>query len=119
MMLAKTGGPDFDARIHRAKHLGAVHSFSAEIMQFYEHLVQFQKSLYSQLAQPGIRHPVPASARDFRSNLDVAALLQNFPMFLSLLQNIGTPPITTRQDPGPRLSSGPWRLKPPETSPAP
>jgi formate dehydrogenase maturation protein FdhE len=93
MMLAKTGGPDFDARIHRAKHLGAVHSFSAEIMQFYEHLVQFQKSLYSQLAQPGIRHPVPASARDFRSNLDVAALLQNFPMFLSLLQNIGTPPI--------------------------
>jgi Protein involved in formate dehydrogenase formation len=93
MTFAKTGGPDFDARIHRAQHLGAVHSFSAEVMQLYEHVVLFQKSVYVQLAQPGIRHPVPASAMDFRSNLDLASLLQDFPMFLSLLQNVGTPPI--------------------------
>lgn len=93
MTFARTGGPDFDPRIRRAQQLGAVHSFAAEVMQFYEHLALFQKSLYVQLAQPGIQHPVPASATDFRSNLDLAALLQKFPTFLSLLQSVGTSPV--------------------------
>src|SRR5450432_3917558 len=81
MTFARTGGPDFDPRIRRAQQLGAVHSFAAEVMQFYEHLALFQKSLYVQLAQPGIQHPVPASATDFRSNLDLAALLQKVRRF--------------------------------------
>jgi formate dehydrogenase accessory protein FdhE len=92
MKLARTGGPDFDARLQRAQHLAAVHSFSAEILNFYGHLAQFQKSLHAQL-QPSIQHPVPASATDFRSNLDLASLVQNFPTFLSLLQHVGTSPV--------------------------
>ena len=52
MTLAKIGGPDYDARIRRAQHLGASHPFAAEVMNFYQHLAQFQKRLYARLAQP-------------------------------------------------------------------
>jgi formate dehydrogenase maturation protein FdhE len=93
MKLGRTGRPDFDARIRRAQHLGALHPSSAEIMQFYEPIALFQKSLYAQLAKSGTQHPIPASATDFRSNLDLDSLLPEFPTFLSLLQSIGTPPV--------------------------
>ncbi len=93
MTFAKNGGPDFDARIRRAQHLGASQSFAAEVMKFYERLAQFHKTLYLQLATPGIQHPIPASVADFRSKLDLALLLQHFPTFLTLLQTIGTPPV--------------------------
>jgi len=85
MTLAKFGGPDYDARVRRAQHLGAIHPFAAEVMTFYQHLAQFQKRLYSHLAQPTTRHPAPASAAQFRSSLDLALLLQYFPELLSLL----------------------------------
>lgn len=91
MTLAKTGGPDFDARIRRAEHLGVLHSFAAEVMAFYQHLAQFHKRLYAQLAQPANQHPAPTA--DFRSNLDLALLLHHFPELLSLLQTVGPAPV--------------------------
>jgi formate dehydrogenase maturation protein FdhE len=93
MTLAKFGGPDYDARIHRAQHLGAIHPFTSEIMTFYKHLAQYQKRLYAHLAQAGAQHPVPASAAHFRSHLDLALLLQHFPELLSLLQTVGPAPV--------------------------
>jgi formate dehydrogenase maturation protein FdhE len=93
MTLAKFGGPDYDARVRRAQHLGAIHPFAAEVMTFYQHLAQFQKRLYTQLAQPATQHPAPASAAEFRSSLDLALLLQYFPEQLSLLQAVGPPPV--------------------------
>jgi formate dehydrogenase maturation protein FdhE len=93
MTLAKFGGPDYDARVRRAQHLGAIHPFAAEVMTFYQHLAQFQKRLYSHLAQPTAQHPAPASAAQFRSSLDLALLLQYFPELLSLLQPVGPPPV--------------------------
>jgi formate dehydrogenase maturation protein FdhE len=93
MTFAKTGGPDYDARIRRAQHLGAVHPFALEILAFYQHLAQFQRSMYARLAKPGPRHPVPASATDFRSHLNLALLMEHFPDLLSLLQNVGPGPV--------------------------
>jgi formate dehydrogenase maturation protein FdhE len=93
MTLAKIAGPDYDARIQRAQHLGASHPFAAEVMNFYQQLAHFQKRLYALLAQPGAQHPTPASAAHFRSHLDLALLLQHFPELLSLLQTAGPPPV--------------------------
>jgi formate dehydrogenase maturation protein FdhE len=93
MTLAKTGAPDYDARINRAKHLTVTYPFAAEVLTFYQHLAQFQKRLYAHLAPSTIPHPIPAAAEGFRSNLDLAQLLQHFPELLSLLQNIGPPPV--------------------------
>jgi formate dehydrogenase maturation protein FdhE len=89
MTLAKIGGPDYDGRIRRAQHLAATHPFASEVMNFYQHLAQFQKRLYAHLAPSTTQHPVPAAAADFRSNLDLAQLLQHFPELLSLLQTVG------------------------------
>jgi len=93
MTLAKIGGPDYDARIRRAQHLAVVHSFASEVMKFYQHLAQFQKLLYAHLAPSASQHPIPAAAEGFRSNLDLAQLLQHFPELLSLLQNVGPAPV--------------------------
>jgi formate dehydrogenase accessory protein FdhE len=93
MTLAKIGGPDYDARIRRAQHLAVVHSFASELMKFYQHLAQFQKLLYAHLAPSVSQHPIPAAAEDFRSNLDLAQLLQHFPELLSLLRNVGPAPV--------------------------
>jgi len=93
MTLAKIGGPDYDARIRRAQHLAVVHSFASELMKFYQHLAQFQKLLYSHLAPSVSQHPIPAAAEGFRSNLDLAQLLQHFPELLSLLRNVGPAPV--------------------------
>src|ERR1700720_4033408 len=93
MTLAKFGGPDYDARIRRAQPPGPIPPFAAEIMAFYQHLAQFQKRLYSHLAQPAKQNPAPASATEFRSSLDLALLLQYFPELLSVLQAVGPPPV--------------------------
>jgi formate dehydrogenase maturation protein FdhE len=93
MTLPKTGGPDYDARIRRCQHLAALHPFAAEVMTFYRHLAQYQKNLYVQLAQAGVQHPEPASASHFRSQLDLAVLLQHFPELLSVLQTVGPAPV--------------------------
>ena len=93
MTLPKTGGPDYDARIRRAQHLGALHPFAAEIMPFYGHLARYQKQLYAHLAEAGAQHPKPASAAHFRSHLELALLLQHFPELLSILQTVGPAPV--------------------------
>jgi formate dehydrogenase accessory protein FdhE len=93
MTPAQTGAPDYDARIRRAQHLGAIHSFAAEVMTFYRHLATFQKRLYAQLPQSGNHTPATPANADFRSHLDLALLLQHFPDLLSLLQRVGPPPV--------------------------
>jgi FdhE protein len=95
MTFAQTGGPDYDARIRRAKHLGAVHSFATEVMTFYAQLTAFQKLLYAQLPQATNHAPAnPAQASaDFRSQLDLALLLPHFPDLLALLQSAGPAPV--------------------------
>ncbi len=94
MTFAQTGGPDYDARIRRAKHLGAIHAFATEVMTFYGHLAAFQKRLYAQLPKSSDQRPRhSATTADFRSHLDLALLLPHFPDLLALLQSVGPPPV--------------------------
>jgi len=93
MTFAQTG-PNYDAQIRRAKHLGAVHAFAAEVMNFYSHLAAFQKRLYAQLPPTGHAAATPAnSSADFLSQLDLALLVPHFPDLLALLQSVGPPPV--------------------------
>jgi formate dehydrogenase maturation protein FdhE len=101
MMPAQTGAPDYDARIRRAQHLAAKHAFAAEILAFYQSLAAFQKRFYTQLPQNAIHAPVNSTkpSADFRSQLDLAVLLEHLPDLLSLLQRVGPLPVadTARQ----------------------
>ena len=46
-------GPDYDARISRAKHLATEHPFAADVLNFYQQLVGFQKTIYSEMRKVG------------------------------------------------------------------
>jgi formate dehydrogenase maturation protein FdhE len=101
MMPAQTGAPDYDARIRRAQHLAAKHAFASEILAFYQSLAAFQKRFYTQLPQNANHAPVNSTkpSADFRSQLDLAVLLEHLPDLLSLLQRVGPLPVadTARQ----------------------
>src|ERR1700732_4222463 len=118
MTPAQTGAPDYDARIRRAQHLAAKHAFAAQILAFYQYLAVFQKHLYTQLPQNANRaavNPTKPSA-DFRSQLDLAVLLQHFPDLLSLLQRVGPMPVAGAARPlalqGPPAGRRPRSLSP-------
>jgi FdhE protein len=93
MTRAQTGGPDYDARIRRAQHLGSIHFFAAQVMNFYGHLAAFQKRLQTQLSKSLNRPSAAPATADFRSQLDLTPLLSEFPALLSLLQSAGPAPI--------------------------
>jgi formate dehydrogenase maturation protein FdhE len=99
-MTSAQTGPNYDARIRRAKHLGAIYSFASEVMTFYAHLALFQKRLYANLPEIGPASATPANlSAGFRSQLDLALLLPHFPDLLALLQSVGPAPVveTARQ----------------------
>jgi FdhE protein len=93
MTAAQIVGPDYDARIRRAQHLGAVHSFAVEVLTFYRHLAAFQQRLYARLSQQDDNQPLLGPNDGLRSELNLAALLQHFPDLLALLQTVGPSPV--------------------------
>ena len=93
MTSSQIGAPDYDARIRRAQHLGALHPFAEEVLSFYRHLATFQKRLYTQLSQHDDNQPVLGANDGLRSELNLAVLLQYFPDLLALLQSVGPPPV--------------------------
>ena len=93
MKAAQTGGPDYDARIRRARHFAAANPFAAEVLTFYERLAAFQKDFCGKIRSAG---NVPANAGaegQLRSELKLGDFLRHFPELLSLLQRVGPAPM--------------------------
>jgi len=90
-MTAAQTGPDYDARIHRARYLADTHAFAKEVLTFYTRLCEFHPRLYAQLPQffpsTGAATLDPIDA--FRAPLKLLPLMQLFPNFLSVLQRSG------------------------------
>ena len=93
MKAAQTGGPDYDARIRRSRHLAAANPFAAEVLTFYERLAAFQKDFYAKIRSSGKVPPNPGAEGQLRSELKLGDFLRQFPALLSLLQNAGPPPM--------------------------
>ncbi len=86
-------GPDYDARISRAKHLATEHPFAADVLNFYQQLVGFQKTIHSEMRKAGGNSRRASSGDPLRSELDCALVMKHFPRFLSFLENAGPKPI--------------------------
>jgi FdhE protein len=86
-------GPDYDARIGRAKYLAKEHPFAAEVLSFYQKLVSLQKTIYSEIRKASGNQPSISPDDPFRSELDLALLMEHFPRFLSFLDTVGPEPI--------------------------
>jgi FdhE protein len=86
-------GPDYDARISRAKYLAGEHPFAADVLNFYQQLVGVQKTIYSEMRKGSGNSRGGSSGDPLRSELDCALLMKHFPRLLSFLENSGPEPI--------------------------
>jgi len=93
MKAAQTGGPDYDARVRRARHLASAHPFAGEVLTFYERLAAFQKDFYSQIRSSGGVLGIAGAEGQLRSELKLGDLLRQFPDFLALLVDAGPRPV--------------------------
>jgi FdhE protein len=78
---------DWDKRIQRAVELGERYPSAAEILGFYRHILEFQKTLYADVSSVS-----PSSAgvkAAFRERLDLDIAVQQLPALLSLVQRKG------------------------------
>jgi len=93
MKPAQTVGPDYDARIRRARHLTSAHPFASEVLTFYLQIAAFQKKLYGRVQAYRENQPTARADGQFRSELNLAMLLPHFPELLSLLESAGPEPV--------------------------
>lgn len=85
--------PDYEGRIGRAKYLATRYPFAAEVLNFYQQLASFQKTIYSEMRR-ALDNRSNGSPRDpLRSELDCDLLLAHFPRLLSFLERAGPEPI--------------------------
>ncbi len=93
MKAAQTGGPDYDARMRRARHLAAAHPFAAEVLTFYERLAAFQKDFYAKVRGSCSAPGIAGAPGELRSELKLGDLLRQFPELLALLASAGPAPV--------------------------
>jgi FdhE protein len=83
----------FDERIRRAGELAAAHSFAAEILEFYKHLVTLQKSLYIAQQETNDTRGAKKFQRLAGEHLDFEFLTARFPEFLPAVEASAPLPI--------------------------
>ena len=88
-----TGGK-WDARIQRARKLASAYPFAAEALRFYEHVAQFQGSLYAELGTAPGSNPRASPLAFPRAEPNLFFLLPRFPAFLSVIERNGPEPLS-------------------------
>jgi len=83
----------WEKRTERASELASSHPFASEGLRFYEGLVGFQKSLYSEIREACGRSKVPRTPGMLRREFDVFLLLPRFAPFLSFIERIAPSPL--------------------------
>jgi FdhE protein len=77
--------PDWSRRIERAFDLAVRHPGTAEVLNFYRRVLEFQKDLYERATA----RSAPAPDGPFRERLDVGIAMQQLPALLSLVRGNG------------------------------
>jgi FdhE protein len=86
MTTTQTGGSEYDARMRRAEWLSSEHTFASEFLDFYKHIVAFQKSLRANIAASSGVKSSSGPAAELRDPLDLTVLLPHFQGFLSSIE---------------------------------
>jgi formate dehydrogenase accessory protein FdhE len=106
MNLFQSAAPQYDERLQRAKSLAVAQPSSAEILNFYSAIAQFQKSLYAHIAaDKSVQAAVnathseqteasahqtgqiaPANSAILRQNFDVTVVLPHYRAFLHVIE---------------------------------
>jgi len=83
----------WDGRIRRATELASIYPFAAEGLRFYTRLAMFQERLYAEIQEALADSPKISADRPLRDELDLSLLLQKFPGFLSVIEQIAPAPL--------------------------
>ena len=84
---------NYSARLARAELLSEKLTFASEIMAFYRKIASFQKRFYDDLPKKWGKQLVMPAEGQFRSPLNLSAVLQSFGEFLSLVQHSAPAPL--------------------------
>jgi FdhE protein len=87
-MAGKNVASDYDGRIRRAEYLESVHPFAREVLSFYKHIAEFQKSLYMRMAGAGKQRGTGTTGKSdvlLRDDLKTESLLPYFKNFVELV----------------------------------
>jgi len=76
----------WNARLVRARDLAKKHTYAAEALRFYEHVVQFQQSFYSHIEKECGAEKEFRALGSLRQELDLFVLLPKFAPFLSVVE---------------------------------
>lgn len=99
----------WDARIRRANHLAAEHSFAVEALKFYEQLTKYQKALYSEIESACGSSKVRRVGGTLRNEFDVFLLLPRFGAFLPLIEKIAPAQMAQATSELRQKGSGGWQ----------
>ena len=114
MNLFQSATREYDDRLQRAKYLAASQASSAEILNFYSAIAQFQKSLHSHIAaDKSVQATVsathseqteasahqtgqiaPANAAILRQNFDITVVLPHYRAFLHVIETNAPAPLS-------------------------
>jgi FdhE protein len=83
----------WDARIARARELTSAYPSATEGLRFYEHIAQFQKSLYGDLEKECGTDTMAREAGTLREELDLFVLLPRLGPFLSIVEKSAPEPL--------------------------
>ena len=78
---------DWDKRIQRAVELAERYPSAADVLAFYRHILEFQKTLCADVASPS--PPAAGAKAAFRERLDLDLAVQQLPALLALVQRKG------------------------------
>ncbi len=78
----------WDRRIQRARDLASQHPASSEVLNFYAHILAFQKDLFGSAVRDGVRAD---PTRTLRDQLAAPLIVKEFPALLALIAKSGPP----------------------------
>ena len=88
---APTVSNEYDARIRRAESLRSQYPAATEFLEFYKHVVSFQKLLRADMARANQAKSSGVPPAGLRDELDLTVLLPHFRGYLSVVASHGPP----------------------------
>jgi formate dehydrogenase accessory protein FdhE len=93
MTFLATGKVNYPARIERALALSDRYTFAGEILNFYGHILQFQREFQEQLPKLWGKRAVAPESGGLRAELNLPVVLGPFEKYLSLAESVGPGPL--------------------------
>ena len=87
MKARQTGRDEYDTRIRRAGQLSSPDCAATEFLEFYKHVVSFQKLLHANIAAAHQVKPDHPPSAGLRAEIDFTVILPHFRGYLAVLEN--------------------------------